>query len=410
MSLFVLSPLPPEVTDRIIDYLWADRASLRSCALTCRAWLPASRYHLFHTLRIWSREAFDSLTHKSCIPATAELFRFVQHLSIRERSGPAFAHLVPPLLVSNLPKVTSMDIHKFSPEAIAPEPSFYTVLGRFSQVTTLELHEVSFGPIHDTSMFLCSFPSLTHLTLHKCVIRRGPFIIAQQAPPVRTLSLTSLAIGEMMLWVLSDLLQWLSVTPTAQTLKVFVFRGGKPVDPGGHNLAPAYARIVTRFIHNLGASLQAVTVPLLSGIDEHRALLVTSRGLRKIHLRFNANNHTMASRYLSHVPSTQVQTVELQFGTMSAQIPFDMYIPGRAPIPSPLKKFRDIRPSLQSINDVLISNAFPVLEQVIVRSSHAAFPGLSQQAFRRKIQQAMRGLDARGMLQFSVVEDEDCLQ
>ncbi|EJD36718.1 hypothetical protein AURDEDRAFT_174238 [Auricularia subglabra TFB-10046 SS5] len=46
--------LPPELTDRIIDFLWNDRTALRTCSLVCTAWRSASQYHLFSLL------AFDS--------------------------------------------------------------------------------------------------------------------------------------------------------------------------------------------------------------------------------------------------------------------------------------------------------------------------------------------------------------
>lgn len=39
--------LPRELCDAIIDHLHANPAALRACALVCRTWVPASRYHLF---------------------------------------------------------------------------------------------------------------------------------------------------------------------------------------------------------------------------------------------------------------------------------------------------------------------------------------------------------------------------
>ncbi|OCH87435.1 hypothetical protein OBBRIDRAFT_736158, partial [Obba rivulosa] len=46
------SELPPELTDRVIDFLHDDLNALRSCALVCHAWLSASRYHVFRSLVI----------------------------------------------------------------------------------------------------------------------------------------------------------------------------------------------------------------------------------------------------------------------------------------------------------------------------------------------------------------------
>ncbi|KAH0583500.1 hypothetical protein H2248_009127 [Termitomyces sp. 'cryptogamus'] len=54
--------IPQELYERIIDHLHNDIMSLLACSLVCRAWVPASRYHLFkhcvvHPLRLtWPGE------------------------------------------------------------------------------------------------------------------------------------------------------------------------------------------------------------------------------------------------------------------------------------------------------------------------------------------------------------------
>lgn len=48
----IVPRLPPELCDRVIDHLLFDRHALSMCALTCRAWLPASRLHLFRHVRL----------------------------------------------------------------------------------------------------------------------------------------------------------------------------------------------------------------------------------------------------------------------------------------------------------------------------------------------------------------------
>ncbi|KAI0924174.1 hypothetical protein AcW2_005127 [Taiwanofungus camphoratus] len=49
---FSLPNLPPEICDYILDYLWDDPRTLRACSLTCRAWLPTTRLHLFHSMHL----------------------------------------------------------------------------------------------------------------------------------------------------------------------------------------------------------------------------------------------------------------------------------------------------------------------------------------------------------------------
>ena len=44
--------LPQELLDIVVDFLHADKASLRACALALREWLYPARRHLFHTLYI----------------------------------------------------------------------------------------------------------------------------------------------------------------------------------------------------------------------------------------------------------------------------------------------------------------------------------------------------------------------
>ncbi|OCH95240.1 hypothetical protein OBBRIDRAFT_613978, partial [Obba rivulosa] len=42
--------LPSELIDSIIDFLHDDREALANCSLTCRSWLPRTRYHKFSTM------------------------------------------------------------------------------------------------------------------------------------------------------------------------------------------------------------------------------------------------------------------------------------------------------------------------------------------------------------------------
>lgn len=55
------SSIPPELSDRVLDFLHNDEETLKSCSLVCKSWLPASRYHLWYrtTLRFAGREEKD---------------------------------------------------------------------------------------------------------------------------------------------------------------------------------------------------------------------------------------------------------------------------------------------------------------------------------------------------------------
>ncbi|KAH9917036.1 uncharacterized protein B0H18DRAFT_1136832 [Fomitopsis serialis] len=55
--------LPCELRDTVIDLLHTDHGSLKACSLTCRAWLPRARYHLFRTISIDRGRTGDAFAH-----------------------------------------------------------------------------------------------------------------------------------------------------------------------------------------------------------------------------------------------------------------------------------------------------------------------------------------------------------
>ena len=59
--LATLKHFSTETEENIIDHLWDDVQALRSCSLTCRAWLPRSRFHLLYAIRIYDRKQLDAL-------------------------------------------------------------------------------------------------------------------------------------------------------------------------------------------------------------------------------------------------------------------------------------------------------------------------------------------------------------
>jgi hypothetical protein len=54
--------LPQEVCENLIDHLHDDKAALGVCGLVCRAWVPASRYHLFGEADIYLDDDCVDLT------------------------------------------------------------------------------------------------------------------------------------------------------------------------------------------------------------------------------------------------------------------------------------------------------------------------------------------------------------
>lgn len=71
---------PPELRDIVIDCLRHDTAALRACSLTCKAWLPRARHHLFHTAEIHPGRRGDNF--KSLLLDTPELGQYIREVRI----------------------------------------------------------------------------------------------------------------------------------------------------------------------------------------------------------------------------------------------------------------------------------------------------------------------------------------
>ena len=67
--------LPPELIDRIIDYLHSDPRSLAACSLVCKLWEPTSRFHLFRRIDLSLEPSEDPAFAES----DPELSRFDGH-------------------------------------------------------------------------------------------------------------------------------------------------------------------------------------------------------------------------------------------------------------------------------------------------------------------------------------------
>jgi hypothetical protein len=83
--------LPPEITDRIIDFLHDDRKALYACSLVCREWVPSSHTHLFWTINL----------SRNCQTALLRLLEFTPQvrLYVRELSVDSHAVVDPDRLI-----------------------------------------------------------------------------------------------------------------------------------------------------------------------------------------------------------------------------------------------------------------------------------------------------------------------
>ena len=62
---------PPEIWDHVIDHLWSSPNTLKACSLTCKAWYPSARMHLFRTIKL-----SPAIAHKDL-----QVVRHIAHLT-----------------------------------------------------------------------------------------------------------------------------------------------------------------------------------------------------------------------------------------------------------------------------------------------------------------------------------------
>lgn len=76
-----MSPeFPQEITDQVIDHLWDDTSSLKACALSCQAWLPSSRTHIFREIVV--KEAIACARFEALLQASPAIARYIRKLVI----------------------------------------------------------------------------------------------------------------------------------------------------------------------------------------------------------------------------------------------------------------------------------------------------------------------------------------
>ncbi|KAF8970631.1 hypothetical protein BDZ97DRAFT_54398 [Flammula alnicola] len=171
--------VPQELIDLFIDHLHDDRKALKSCGLVCKAWLPASRHHLFRSVSL----AFVGnsyvgqfipftklLGHSSCTFATS-----IQELEIYasddDGSGQGYwMHGWLDPLLPHLPKlvsVTSLSCTEVGNHHTADSWGSMIRVHQFTdQITHLELIYPLFSSFTEHMASICAFSSLVTLSYH----------------------------------------------------------------------------------------------------------------------------------------------------------------------------------------------------------------------------------------------------
>ncbi|KAJ6573178.1 hypothetical protein DFH09DRAFT_1277248 [Mycena vulgaris] len=255
--------LPSELCDAIIDHLQDDRITLLVCALVCRSWVPASRFHAFAALALSQKSAvraarLDILLaspHGTIAPAVRAL-DFPDSLALMQIRNLHTGQVLLKTLLALVPRITQLAHVR----ALALSDLPWPLLAALRNVEDLTLTRLCAGP--NLLDAVAALPRLAHLTLAAvaAVPYRGPPQTGAY-PPLSHL-----------------LLAWLALVTTATTLAVDLF-GGSDV----HYLAD--------YLDARGTTLETLDLTLVgSPLDESMLplLLEPCMELRILRLHFDA--------------------------------------------------------------------------------------------------------------------------
>ncbi|KAI8976633.1 hypothetical protein BD414DRAFT_422849 [Trametes punicea] len=157
------APWPQEVVYRIIEAI-DDRDTLRSCALVCRQWLPASRYHLFQRILIASHSSFETLVQVRDAPHIAPAYENVRSLQLRDDKERPWLHLFPLLLFPDrFPRLFFLTMGQFAWDKHPLPRTFLHSCTQFRAVTTLNLSDGIFYSFAEFRRLVGAFKQLRRL-------------------------------------------------------------------------------------------------------------------------------------------------------------------------------------------------------------------------------------------------------
>lgn len=158
-SINTMARLPLEITDMIVDYLHKDRSSLATCSAVSKTLLPASRYHLFHRVKILNARVatFVDLL-KSPLSTINGHIRFVHISGIRLRRF----DLDSVRRIFALPAVRTLFLYCVNWESF-PEATRSFLLTGLPKIITLKLRLVRFPVFSQFAGLLSACSSLQTL-------------------------------------------------------------------------------------------------------------------------------------------------------------------------------------------------------------------------------------------------------
>lgn len=185
--------VPLELSDYIIDFLHKDARTLAVCARVCRAWTPASRFHLFRSIVLQNHNFTSSF--QRLLKTTPDLGCYVRELTVARFVTPSavFRPAKPapsvedalPCVLAHLPHLRSLTLAHIDLKNVAELSALH-----HPSLTEATFSFCQFADFADLVDLVSSFPSLAKLSIAGLTWKeelRAPE--ARPLPALRTLAL-----------------------------------------------------------------------------------------------------------------------------------------------------------------------------------------------------------------------------
>lgn len=162
--------VPYELSDYIIDFLHADPSALSACALTCRSWAPAARFHLFRSVTLPNRNfttPFQRLLHTS-----PDLGWYVRELTVAKFVDSSTPAILPalqeptaleralPHIFAGIPALRTLSLSHVDMKCI---PNLKGL--QHPSVSALSMSYCQFNQFADIVDLVACFPNLAELSI-----------------------------------------------------------------------------------------------------------------------------------------------------------------------------------------------------------------------------------------------------
>ncbi|KAI0676583.1 hypothetical protein C8Q78DRAFT_987201 [Trametes maxima] len=365
--------LPPEVIDEIIHSI-EDRQTLCSCALTCRQWLPASRYNLFYRISISRRSNFDAFVSVRNAHHIVPALRNIHSLQLWEDKERPWLHLFLLIFSTRLPHADFLTFGDFIWDEFPLRANFHTLGTQFCSVTTLKLSDGNFYSFMELRRIVGAFKLLSRLFLDNVAWRVAPPISRCEplydSPHLELLWFSSSSEG-----AVPALVEWLLNTSSIKTLS----------DLQIWDQHAPYVPILGSLVQALGSQLEHFQVSLRSWTRDNFLDLSCNTSLRTLHIR--------------DIDITSVEVLRLLLGDLKTANLVDLTLYLRIHTVTDLNNlknhWRDILAILEGVNFLLLQRLMVwVLKVPPTGDMHV--PDLI-----RELRSWMPGLDCRGVLRVS---------